>query len=160
GKFIESQVFEDLAPYVERDDIDLERYFQSVIDSYWYQGTLPVLPKKISAPLMMYNKDFFNRAGVVFPSAEWTWSDLVESAEKLSRDINGDSDLDAWAFANGVLGGWQAPLMKGWNWTNEAGTKVPTADPRFYEALAFVHDLNTNHQFVAPAEVKEATNIP
>lgn len=159
-RFIEAEVFEDLAPYVERDGVDLSQYFESVLESYRYNGTLPVLPKKMGVPLVIYNKDFFDRAGVPYPDPEWTWDDLADTARRLTRDLNGDGDMDEWAFANGVFDGWHAPLLNGWTWTSPDGTRVPTSDPRFYEALEFRYDINNNHQFVAPPDVKSASGIP
>ncbi|HEX6971286.1 MAG TPA: extracellular solute-binding protein, partial [Limnochordia bacterium] len=69
GKFIESGAFVDLMPYVRRDELNLDRFFEPIIESYMYQGTLPILPKKISSPdLVMYNQDLFDQAGVGAPA--------------------------------------------------------------------------------------------
>ncbi len=161
GKFIEGGAFTDLMPYVRRDGFNLDRFFEPVIQSYMYKGTLPILPKKISSPdLVMYNQDLFEQAGVAYPQATWTWTEFVDMAKKLTRDTDGDGRPNTWALASNLMGGYDAALMNGWSWTDSSGTRVPVNDPRFYEALQFIYDLDHVYPFIAPAEVKRASTLP
>ncbi len=51
------------------------------------------LPESFSDVLLFYNKDLFDAAGVSYPTTDWTWSDELAAAQKLtdkSKGIWGD----------------------------------------------------------------------
>ena len=43
------------------------------------------LPESFSDVLLFYNKDLFDAAGVSYPTADWTWSDELAAAQKLTQ---------------------------------------------------------------------------
>jgi multiple sugar transport system substrate-binding protein len=47
------------------------------------------LPESFSDVLLFYNKDLFDAAGVTYPSADWTWSDELTAARKLTNPAKG-----------------------------------------------------------------------
>lgn len=57
------------------------------------------VPQGIQVGVLFYNKDLFDKAGVAYPTDEWTWEDLKASAAKLTVDAGGktaeDSGFDA-----------------------------------------------------------------
>ena len=58
-------------------------------NSYEYfqkDGKLYGLPEKMSDVVMYYNKELFDAAGVEYPQADWTWEDMLEVAQKLTKD--------------------------------------------------------------------------
>lgn len=93
--------YEDLTPYFERDGIDMSRYYQMSIDSarltrdpsaenyksVWF------MPRDYNRLTIMYNKDIFDKAGLAYPSDNWTWDDFLATCrvlrEKMNKNENG-----------------------------------------------------------------------
>lgn len=58
-------------------------------NSYEYfqkDGKLYGLAEKMSDVVLYYNKDLFDAAGLEYPQADWTWQDMLEAAQKLTKD--------------------------------------------------------------------------
>lgn len=51
-----------------------------------YKDKLYGLPAKFSDVVLYYNKDLFDKAGVAYPTADWTWKEELEAAQKLTKD--------------------------------------------------------------------------
>lgn len=81
----DTDLFEDLAPYVEKDGLaDLWNY-ESVKSAYTLNnGTLSAVPFVNKTFAMAYNKDLFDQAGVEYPTADWTEEDMFAAAEKIN----------------------------------------------------------------------------
>lgn len=47
------------------------------------------LPESFSDVLLFYNKDLFDAAGVSYPTTDWTWSDELAAAQKLTDKSKG-----------------------------------------------------------------------
>jgi multiple sugar transport system substrate-binding protein len=47
------------------------------------------LPESFSDVLLFYNKDLFDAAGVGYPTTDWTWSDELAAAQKLTDKSKG-----------------------------------------------------------------------
>lgn len=77
-------IFVDLSPFVAEVPGLEEDLFPGLMRVARYGGTLPGLPIEISAPLMMYDKEKFDRAHLAYPTEEWTWRDMVELAKSLT----------------------------------------------------------------------------
>jgi len=66
-----------------------EGFYPSLLNTFTYDGVLYCAPKDYSTLALQYNKDLFDAAGVEYPTAEWTWDDLMAAAEKLTdKDAN------------------------------------------------------------------------
>ena len=77
-------VLENLDPWIEQSNYDLEDYWPNSLDSVTYEGNLYGLPRDISVEALYYNKDIFDEAGVEYPNENWTWDDLRTAAEQLT----------------------------------------------------------------------------
>lgn len=83
-------MFVDLLPYVDelpglREDLN-----PGVMRIASKDGTLPGLPVDVALPLMIYNKEMFDQAGLPYPTEDWTWDEMMEIAKKLTiRNENG-----------------------------------------------------------------------
>ncbi len=89
----------DLMPYIERDNVDLGIYYQDIVDSMRYKGGLYALPMGWVDIVMVYNKDLFDKAGVPYPTDDWTWNpsdggDFLDLAQRLTLDKNGKHPTD------------------------------------------------------------------
>ena len=78
----------DISSYLS----DTSGYNKTALSAFNYQGTQYGVPNSFSNCVMFYNKDLFDKAGVDYPTNDWTWDD-VEKASKsimaLGEDIRG-----------------------------------------------------------------------
>lgn len=68
------------------DTIEPENYFEDIYSTYTYEGKQYALPKDIDTVALWYNKEHFDEAGLDYPDATWTWSDMKEAAMQLTTD--------------------------------------------------------------------------
>ena len=71
---------------------------------------LPGLPIEVSPPLIMYNKEMFDRAELAYPTEAWAWDDMVGLAKRLTiRDDEGIASQ--FGFGLGVDIEWFEPFV-------------------------------------------------
>ena len=87
----------------ERVPEDLLRSFRAPDDNY-YQ-----LPWKTNPIMMVYNKRFFEEAGVQAPLP--TYSDFLAAAKKIVRDDDGDGIMDQWMVYRNIQSLWWQRLF-------------------------------------------------
>ena len=80
--------------FAKRDGIDLTKYDPAVADLYKTNNKLHCLPIDSAAVAVFYNKDMFAAAGIAAPKEGWTWDDFLATAQKLTKDTNGDGKND------------------------------------------------------------------
>lgn len=79
---------------------DQSDIYPGLLAAFTKDGTPYCVPKDFSTLGLLYNKDLFDKAGVAYPTAEWTWKDMQDAAQKLtSGDVVGLSaaaDRNRW----------------------------------------------------------------
>ena len=107
----------DLSPYIERDNYDTSDFYGPALDLQKVEGKIVSLPLGVYPSVVYYNEDMFDEAGLAYPPHEfgtpdWTYEKLVEVAQHLTFDSNGNDatspDFDAEDI---VQWGWD-----GWDW--------------------------------------------
>ncbi|HET6294455.1 MAG TPA: sugar ABC transporter substrate-binding protein [Kribbella sp.] len=80
----------DISDAVKNQNVDLANYPRAVLDLYDQgDGKLYGLPKDVDTNAVWYNKALFDKAGVAYPAANWTWADFRETAKKLTDPAAG-----------------------------------------------------------------------
>ncbi|MEC0203817.1 sugar ABC transporter substrate-binding protein [Paenibacillus lautus] len=96
-KYAQRGAAKDLTDWIARD-LKADEYYgldfnKDAEGRYWG------VPQGIQVGVLFYNKELFDKAGVAYPTDEWTWEDLKSSAAKLTVDAGGktaeDSGFDA-----------------------------------------------------------------
>ncbi len=64
---------------VKKDD-----FIPSLVEAFTYQGKLYGIAKDFNTLGLFYNKDLFDKAGLSYPTDDWTWDDLKAAAAKLT----------------------------------------------------------------------------
>lgn len=87
--FIARDVLADMAPLATADDVDLEDFWPSAIQTYGRGTALYGLPFGASSNAFYFNIDMYNEAGVPLPtelaeSEPWNWDTLREQATNLT----------------------------------------------------------------------------
>lgn len=143
-----------VAAFADKDQYPLGLY------DYWrFDGKdLYGIPENIQMMSLFYNKDIFDKAGMAYPDATWTYDTLLEVAKKLTIK-EGDNTVQ-WGFDKGALGAWWGAQTFGWASGTAffdkviEPTKFTVSDPRNVKGLQWLKDLVYVHK-VAP----DATQI-
>lgn len=101
----------DIEPYIEEDlkngtmPFDFNDYYPKTINSFRFDGktsghgALYGLPVNFTPMGFYYNKDLFRRAGVEYPTDDWTWEEFEQKAQAIGR-LNGCYGADLWLNAD------------------------------------------------------------
>lgn len=86
-KYAERGAVRDLSEWISRD-LNKDDYYgldfnKDPDGKYWG------VPQGIQVAVLHYNKDMFDKAGVAYPTEDWTWEDLKTNAAKLTLDASG-----------------------------------------------------------------------
>ncbi len=73
----------DLTSHLNATDVDLEDLNPEAVRAFSMEGRQYGLPASFSTVLLFYNKDLFDRAGVAYPTDQWTWDDAHTAAERI-----------------------------------------------------------------------------
>lgn len=80
----------DLSNLAANDkSFDPSVYDKNAYDVFKYNGKQYALVESFSNVVLFYNKDLFDKAGVPYPNASWTWKDELAAAQKLTDAKNG-----------------------------------------------------------------------
>lgn len=108
--FATKGVFISLNPFIQADpDFSLDDFFVPIIDRFTVGGEVYAIPRDV-APFacVFYNKDLFDQAGLPYPSDDWTWDDLLKTAQALTKtDERGrivQYGFYGWAWQNFIYG--------------------------------------------------------
>ena len=93
----------DLSPYISPE------MKSDILDVAWATVTRPNgevcgIPFLIESLVVLYNKTLFEKEGIVPPTIAhpWTWDDLQEAAQKLTKDTNSDGVIDQYGAGFGL----------------------------------------------------------
>jgi len=132
-----------------------EDFIPTLMNAFTYEGKVYGIPKDFNTLGLFYNTEMFDKAGLAYPTADWTWDDLTAAAEKLTDLTNPDKPIyglgvpaDAgrfpiFAFQNG--GG----IM------NADFSDTLLDSPPTIEAAQFYTDFRANKIGATPADVGE-----
>jgi multiple sugar transport system substrate-binding protein len=150
-------VLEDLTPYVQKSNYNLDDYWPSLLESAKFQDKVYGFPRDIGLEVLYYRKDLFDEAGVAYPTENWTWDDLLAAAQKLTKaSANGRVER----YALGMEGGkWSL-----WVNQNKASmlddmrnpSKCTLTDPKAVEAITFFADMMNNNYAMRDAALSQA----
>jgi multiple sugar transport system substrate-binding protein len=80
----------DISSEIKKENVDLSKYPKAVLDLYDQgDGKTYGLPKDFDTNAVWFNKSLFDKAGVAYPSSDWTWADFTATAKKLTDKAAG-----------------------------------------------------------------------
>ncbi len=138
----------DLSGVVSDDQ--LAGYYEGAASVGVINDQRVAFPQNWVAPVLYYNIDMFEAAGVETPQPDWTWDDFLNAAKALTIDEDGDGDAETYGMS---LYGRYAHIEP---WVFRNGGRYLNADETALElndeavnALQFLTDLVNVHG-VAP----------
>lgn len=149
---------------VDSSGFDMSDMFQSAVDRYRYDGLkmgsgdLYALPMDVAGTVLYYNKDLFDAAGVPYPSSEtpMTFEQLLDTAQKLTKDTNGDGKPDQYGMGpiwwEGFVWGNGGKIL------NDERTEFVLNEEKAVEALQFAADLTNVHKVVPDSRALQSMN--
>lgn len=83
--YAEKGLLLDLSSSMAADTtLDTTVYYPRANEAFSYNGMQLGLPATFSTVVLFYNKDLFDKAGLAYPTKDWTWVDVSEAAKKLT----------------------------------------------------------------------------
>ena len=99
GQFAARGVLEPIQDRLDGSDAFAEEdFYPQALEAFRRNGELVCLPQNISSLVTYYNRDLFRQAGVPEPTAGWAWEEMVQKAVKLTRDKDGDGNIDQYGL--------------------------------------------------------------
>lgn len=131
-------------------EVDCDTFYESALQSGSYQGEQYALPFECNPTLMFVNKTLLKKEGIEMPDDDWTWDDFYEICKKVTKDSDGDGQIDQFGYYDYT---WvQAVYSNGIRPFQENGTESNFTDDRFIEAIQFVRKLQqTNQNYLVSA---------
>lgn len=153
--FVEKGAFVALDDYMKKYNFDASIYLPGLLDPGKINGKQYLLPKDYSPLGVYYNKKIFDAAGIDYPSADWTWDDLLATAQKLTKDENNDGTPEVWGIQ--LPATWTTGFEY---WVAAAGGRLISEDgrsfigymdsPEVVRAVQFYADLYNKYKVAPP----------
>lgn len=109
----------------------------SILASHKWDGKLIGIPYGVNTHTFFYNKDALSATGVSMPK-DWTWTDTLAMAKKLTKDTNSDGNVDQWGIQLQEL---SHSLWQGGDFFSPDFKKVTINNPANIAALQLYADM-------------------
>lgn len=145
NQFSSLGVMKNLDDLIRKDpDFDQEQYFSSAFRTGQYGGAQYALPYEVMPTLMFVNKTLLTREGIEMPDQDWTWEDLYEICQKVTKDTDGDGALDYFGIYN--FDWMDAVCSNGGEIFKSDGSACYFTDDRIVESVKYIRQLNELNQ--------------
>jgi multiple sugar transport system substrate-binding protein len=160
--FIEKRYLYDITNFIQAE----EGVYGGDFLTPWFPQTLALmedggryyaLPGDFMAMVLFYNKNLYKEAGLDPDKPPRTWDEFLEYAKKLTRDRDGDGQIDTWGF--GTIGaispGFElrfTPVLfsHGGDYLTPDNKCSALNTPEAKEAFKFFVELATVHEVIPP----------
>ncbi|MBO1514569.1 ABC transporter substrate-binding protein [Metabacillus bambusae] len=152
----------DLTEYFKAE-YSLDDFIPSAAQVMEIDGVIAGVSSCTVSPVLYYNKDLFDKAGVPYPPSDpnnaWTWDEFVEVAKKLTiKDGDKVEQYGVFGFENNYSTITEY-LSNGGNPFNEDLTSTTYQTPEVQEVLQSVLDLRENYGVAPEASVLEKVGM-
>ncbi|MCL2465513.1 MAG: sugar ABC transporter substrate-binding protein [Micrococcales bacterium] len=95
GPYLDGGALLPLDDTIKDAGIDVSGYPAELVKLYQSGGATYALPKDFDTIGLWYNKALFDAKGVPYPTADWTWDDVISNAQKLTDPATGTFGIAA-----------------------------------------------------------------
>ncbi|NUR84903.1 MAG: sugar ABC transporter substrate-binding protein [Nonomuraea sp.] len=135
-------------------DADVSAFPKAIADAYVYEGKRYGLPRDVGIPALWYDKELFDKAGVDYPTADWTWDDVKSAAKKLTDPAKKQYGILAPMWDQ--VGFYNTIAQAGGHVISADGKKSGFDEPGTIQGLEFWTDLMKD-KVAPPAQVTTDT---
>ncbi len=159
--FVARGLLTPLTEYLNESELIQQADFYPVaLEAFNWRGDLMCLPQNISSLVVYYNQDLFDAAGLPYPVDDWTWDDFLATAVALTKDTDGNGQIDQYGLGIAPILFRVAPFV----WQNGGVIVDDEVNPTALlldvypasEALAWFTALQTEHHVVPDRIAEEA----
>jgi multiple sugar transport system substrate-binding protein len=133
-----------LDPYLDKNPGMLDGLYPQTLQAYQTPDGYFGMPRDFQTIVLFYNKSMFDKAGLAYPTADWTWDDLRAAAKKLTV-VGADGKTTQYGFAFDTWDmepGWSEALWSyGGDILNADHTKTLIGEPAARQAWQLLHDM-------------------
>lgn len=154
-RFVDEGALLSLDDCLARTQAPTDNYLSGLLQPGQVAGVQYLLPKDYTTLAVYYNKRLFDMAGVPYPAANWDWQDLLETAQALTQDADGDGTPEVWGLQ--LPGAWTSGFEY---WVATAGGQLISQNgksfvgymdsPAVVSAAEFYRDLYGRYQVAPP----------
>ena len=139
-RYMSNDMLLDLTDKIKASEkIKVENYPEDIWGLYTYKDHYYAVPKDIDTIAIWYNKKLFDEAGVPYPTSDWTWDDLTETARKLTKSDGSQYGL-AVKMDNNQAGYYNLIYDKGGYVISEDKKKSGWDDPKTIEGMQILEN--------------------
>jgi multiple sugar transport system substrate-binding protein len=149
GELIENGSAEPLNAYIDGPSglsaTELEDFVPGMLDNNSWDGIVYSFPFNKSVRALYWNRDLFSAEGI--DRAPANWDEYMGYAKRLTKDVNGDGEIDQWGTA-GQISAWMFEnllIQNGGRILTDDGTRAAFAGPEGVEAAEFMVRLLTEY---------------
>lgn len=150
--FAAKGVLADLGPLFAKSGGTFSGYDRNALNAFSYSGKQFGVPWSYSVVLLYYNQQLFDRAGVAYPTNDWTWDDVIAAGKKiraLGDDIFGSlQPVQFWEF-------YKVIVQNGGSLFSADGKRFTVNSPQNVEALQYLVD-KVNKYNVEPTQAQKS----
>jgi multiple sugar transport system substrate-binding protein len=144
-------IFEDLTPYVRRDNFPLDQMPPVAVEGVTTpDGKLWGIPGSVYPVVTFFNADLFSESGLLNPrelGEQWTWETLISSARRLTRDKDGDGVYETYGTSR-IVNRWEMQVHQAGGQLYDRviyPTKSRFNSPEVLRAVEFIRSLHADN---------------
>lgn len=119
-------------------------FFRSALDAGTYDGIQYALPYQVMPTFMFVNKTLLQQEGFEVPDSNWTWAELYNISQAVTKDLDGDGVPDQFGIYNYT---WkEAAYSNGAQLFGRNGDKAYFTDNKNIEAIEYIKRLYDLHE--------------
>ncbi len=123
--------------------LDSSKFNTKLYEAFKYEGKNISTVNGADTLLIYYNKDLFDKAGVDYPNANWTWEDFANAAKKLTVTENGKTTQYGFSVDGGYSLTEAFMFSNGGAWFDDMNNpkEVKFNSPETVQALQLMQDM-------------------
>lgn len=159
SSYISSGKLLNLSPYMAKSNVKASDYYSALINPFTCsKGQIYGLPKDWNSLGVFYNTQMFKDAGLATPTANWTWSDMQNDAQKLTKNA-GQKNATYGVVLSADLSRWGAFLLaNGGTVLSKDGSQSTFNNPAGVKAMDFYDSFFKNKTGTLPTTLGATWN--
>ena len=152
---------EPLGSYLSKSRaLDAAQFYPQALEAFVWDDQTWCIPQNVSSLVVYYNRALFDEAALDYPAEGWSLDDFVLAARALTRDLDGDGQIDQYGAGMDVGLMRLAPFI--WQYGGELldyesnPTRLALGSPEGLAAFQWFADLQVKEHVVPDLAAEQA----